>query len=895
MNASIPTDALILSLQGQGPAQIPSSIRVYGARTHNLQNINVEIPLGQLTVVTGVSGSGKSSLAFDTIFAEGRHRYLSSVSMRSRELLQAIDRPDVDFVDGLPPVLCIEQHVRGPRKRATVATTSEIYDYLRLLFARLGQLFCPTCHQPVTAQSRTAIVEQALRFQAGQKVVVLAPLIRARAGSHADVFARIVKDGYVRARVDGEMVDAANPPELAKSKPHDIEIVVDRLILKAGIRSRLEESIELALQLGQGQCLLSHDVDGVWHDRLYSSRLACTTCGTSYPTLEPRSFSFNSPAGACPACHGLGATTDANEVEHPCEACQGTRLGPIARAVQIDGTSITDFCALLPSEAAARVNRWSTYFAGQSNDLPAVAAARVTEGTADTVSAPRETTSQHILPEIANRLRFLIDVGLDYITLDRSCESMSAGEFQRTRLAACLGSELTEVCYILDEPTTGLHPRETQRLLRTLFRLRDEGNTLLLVEHDLDVIRAADHVIDLGPGAGLLGGQVLATGTPDELTRDPASITGPFLLAARQSESEHRSVNTVVPAGSSRADAQTTAVHQAGAPTAVRLTGATLHNLKEVSFELPLKSIVCVSGVSGSGKTSLIIQTLVPALRQALGERVPAGGPFRELTGAEAFSKLVRVDQSPLGRSARSSPATYSGLWDEVRQVFARTKESRLRGFTARSFSLGVPEARCPGCAGRGHLPVDEHRFADWDVRCPECDGRRFAPAILSVRYRNQTVADVLEMSLSAAAEFFQNFPRLAKTLNVLNDLGLGYLKLGQSATTLSGGEAQRIKLGTELAKSAGMNGSTLFVLDEPTSGLHSADVQQLARVLRQLVREGHSVLVIEHHPELIAAADWIVEMGPGAGAEGGTIVSTRKVDAVGSRPKFESPSPKRT
>ena len=868
-------------------SEFPLAIRVYGARTHNLRDINLEIPLGQLTVITGVSGSGKSSLAFDTIFAEGRHRYLSSVSTRSHELLQGIDRPDVDFIEGLPPVLCVEQRLQGARKRSTVATVSDIYDYLRLLFARIGQLHCPSCHQSVAAQSRGAIVEQALRFPDRQKLVVLAPIVRGRVGEHSEVFARIVRDGYVRARIDGEIVDATAPPKIAKSKPHDIEIVVDRLIVKEGIQSRLEESIDLALQLGQGQCVISSESTGGWQDRLYSTILCCATCGTSFQTLEPRSFSFNSPVGACSKCHGLGVNLGADEQEHTCEACDGTRLGPVSRAVLINGTSITDFCAMSPSKASETVDRWSNLYDSSVNESSANDTESTTTDAAPAPDSnepdseiihrsapaikgddfnPQRTATKYILPEIAARLRFLMDVGLNYLTLERGCDTLSAGELQRTRLAACLGSQLTGVCYILDEPTTGLHSRDTQRLLQTLNRLRDEGNTVLLVEHDLDVIRQSDYVVDLGPGAGSLGGHVVAVGTPNELVRNPASVTGPFL------ELNEGKTRTTV-SGNEDFVASPGPSGIVPPTSFIRLSGATLHNLKDVEIQIPLQRIVCVTGVSGSGKTSLIMQTVVPAVRRALGERTVPCGPFRELSGIEKLSRLVRIDQSPLGRSARSSPATYSGIWDDVRQVFAKTKESRLRGFTARRFSLSVPESRCPLCAGRGQLPVEEQRFADWNIRCPECDGRRFALATLSVRYRGKSVADILEMSISAATVFFENFVRLSRTLKMFCELGLGYLTLGQSATTLSGGEAQRIKLGTELGKSAGPGGSTLFVLDEPTSGLHVADVQQLVTVARRLVAQGHSVLVIEHNRELITAADWIIDIGPGAGTEGGKIV----------------------
>ena len=842
--------------------ELPVAIRVFGARTHNLRGVDVEIPLGSLTVITGVSGSGKSSLAFNTIFAEGRYRYLSSVSAKSRELLQGVDRPDVDLIDGLPPVLCVEQREKGAKKRSTVATTSEIYDYLRLLFARLGKLHCPTCRIPVTSQSRAAIVEHVLQSQDRQKILVLAPIVRARAGSHSEVFARIVKDGYVRARVDGELVDAADPPKLEKSTPHDIEIVIDRLILKDGIQSRLEESVDLALEIGQGQCVISQEVDGLWRDRLFSTRFACSNCGTNFPSLEPRSFSFNSAAGACANCQGLGVVEDADETERTCEVCEGTRLGPIPRSVLIDGISITDFCENTTTDATAIVDRWTE----------SLKSSLITD-VSEEYQATRNAVLQHILPEIAMRLKFLNDVGLQYLTLDRSCDTLSSGEFQRTRLAACLGSQLSGVCYILDEPTAGLHSRDTERLIETLVRLRDEGNTVLLIEHDLNLIRKADYVIDLGPGAGRLGGQVLATGTPLELVKNPSSITGQFLSRARPLTRFELPLGSVIDAPVGRLNKGTQG-DGSGQCCALTLVGATLHNLHDVSIEVPLQKIVCVTGVSGSGKSSLVIHTLVPALRRALGERLPAGGPFRALTGFESLSKVVRVDQSPLGRSARSSPATYTGIWDEIRSIFSKTKESKLRGFNAKSFSLSVPDARCSRCAGKGMLPVDERRFSDWNVRCPDCDGRRFAPALLSIRYRGKSVVDVLEMNIAEAAIFFENHPRLSRILNLFNELGLGYLKLGQPASTLSGGEAQRIKLGTELAKSNELNGACLFVLDEPTSGLHPADVQQLVRVLRRLVESGNSVLVIEHNDELISASDWIIEIGPGAGSAGGQLVS---------------------
>jgi excinuclease ABC subunit A len=856
------------------------SILIRGAKTNNLRNVDVDIPLGRMTVVTGVSGSGKSSLVWETLFAEGRYRYLATVSPRMRELMQRLVRPDVDLIDGLPPTLGIEQRTRGPRRRTTLATVVEIYDYLRLLFARVGRLHCPTCGQPVSSQSRESIVEQVLQLGDRRKVLVLSPIVRQQPGSHGEVFARIVRDGFVRARVDGELVDAATPPVLAANKPHSIDVVVDRLILKEGIRGRLEESVDLALQLGQGQCILSHEVDGVWQDRLYSSRLACAACDASFPSLEPGDFSFNSPRGACPECHGLGVlpagtginpkdfpksgscgqtrTCEAPEKRRksvgsqtrpqphrgsdargndaaPCPGCNGRRLASLPQSVLICGMSITEFVSLSPGAALPCVENWSRHF--ESDDVP---------------DAERHA-ARHVLPEIAARLQMLGDLGLDYLTLDRSGDSLSSGEFQRARLAACLGGQLTGVCYVIDEPTAGLHARDTARLLRTLFTLRDQGNTVVLVEHDLEVMRQADCVIDIGPGAGLHGGRLLAAGSPDEISRREGSRTG--------EELRRRSGSLPSPEKHCEPNRWLT------------LTGATLHNLQNVTLELPVGALVCVTGVSGSGKTSLVTQTLVPAVRRALGGAASDCGPYRELLGVDAISNLVCIDQSPLGRSGRSTPATYSGVWDELRKVFAKTKEARMRGFTPRRFSPQHAEGRCPRCAGRGTLDLDKKSLVEWSVCCPDCGGRRFNWQTLAVRYRGVSVADVLEMSLEKAAVFFVNLPRLARPLALFCELGLGYLKLGQSATTLSGGEAQRVKLVTELSKSDGSL-PTLFVLDEPTAGLHAADVRQLLAVLRRLVDAGHSIVVIEHNLESISAADWIVDIGPEAGQSGGRIAA---------------------
>ena len=810
-------------------------IAVRGAWTHNLQGIDVDIPIGRFTTISGVSGSGKSSLAFDTIHAEGLHRYLATVSMQARELLQKMDRPNVDLIDGLPPTLGIEQRTRGPRRRTTLATVADLYDYLRLLYARIGRLHCPDCHQPVTSQSREAIVDQVLKLEDRRKVLVLAPLVRHQVGAHADVLARMGRDGFVRARVDGDLIDLSSPPELLVNKPHHIEVVVDRLVIKEGIRNRVEESIDLALQIGHGQCILSHEVDGTWLDRLYSSRLACMDCGTSFPSIEPGDFSFNSPRGACPACHGLGiAPTEAvdGSIAAVCPDCRGFRLSQLPLSVLIEGTSIGTLTSWTALEVLERVTQWTHVLGTDENSASLLV--------------------RHLIPEITSRLQILIDLGLDYLGLNRAGDTLSAGEFQRARLTASLGSQLTGVCYVIDEPTSGLHACDTERLVRTLIRLRDQGNTLIVVEHDLEVIRQSDHVIEIGPLAGRQGGRLIAACSPTELTACEVSITG----------QEMRRREAGLPANP----------HPYQPRRWLNLIGATLHNLRDVTLNLPLEGLVCFTGVSGSGKTSLVMQTLVPAVRRAFGAAASLSAFSRELQGMEHISRLVQIDQRPLGRSTRSTPASYSGVWDEVRSLFAKTKEARVRGFTARRFSPLHTEGRCPRCAGRGTIELDQQQLVEWPMRCPDCAGHRFNPQTLAVRYRGVSVADILEMTIDDAAAFFANLPRLERPLRMFRELGLGYLQLGQPATELSGGEAQRVKLATELWKSDATL-PTLFVLDEPTSGLHSADVIQIVRALRSLVAAGNSVVVIEHHLDLIAAADWVIDLGPRAGAAGGAIV----------------------
>jgi excinuclease ABC subunit A len=822
-------------------------ISIRGARTHNLKGIDVDIPVGRFTTVSGVSGSGKSSLVFDTIHAEGLHRYLATVSPQTRELLQRLDRPDVDLIEGLPPTLAIEQQSRGPRRRTTLATICDIYDYVRVLYARIGKLHCPTCHQVVTSQSRESIVDRVLMLPDRSKVLVLAPVVRNQPGTHAETLSRITRDGFVRARIDGELVDLASLPTLVAGKPHHIEIVVDRLIIKDGIRSRVEESIDLALQLGQGQCMVSHDEAGVWTDRLYSSLLACLTCDTSYPSIEPGDFSFNSPRGACATCHGLGTIVppEASAVDEVlvCPDCHGARLSPLPLSVLIDETSIGQLMSMTAPQALQTLVSWSL-----SRGWPGIEGPAESPGISDATGH----LSRYLLPEIQNRLQVLIDLGLDYLSLDRSGDTLSSGEFQRSRLSASLGSQLTGVCYVIDEPTAGLHASDTRRLLGTLQRIRDQGNTLIVVEHDLQMIRESDHTIEIGPAAGTNGGRLIVACDPAELANHTSSVTGQELR---------------------RRQSGTSVGGESFAPQRwIRLYGARRHNLQDVDLNLPLGGLICITGVSGSGKTSLVMQTLVPAIQQVLNGKA-AAGPLRELLGVDQIGRLVQVDQRPLGRSERSTPATYSGIWDEIRKVFAKTKEARIRGFSPRRFSPQHPEGRCPRCAGRGVISPDRKPLVEWQVRCPDCAGRRFNPQTLSIRYRGISVADVLEMTFDEAAGFFANFARLTRPMQVFQELGLGYLTLGQPATTLSGGEAQRVKLATELWKSdLGVAG--LFVLDEPTSGLHAADVNQLLNALRRLVKAGNSLVVVEHHLDMIAAADWVIDLGPGAGASGGHIVA---------------------
>lgn len=824
-------------------------LRVRGARTHNLKNIEIDIPRDRFVVITGVSGSGKSSLAFDTIFAEGQRRYLESLSAHTRQFLHQIERPDVDSITGLAPTICIDQRVSAARIRSTLATTTEIYDYMRLLYARAGQAHCPDCREPVSQQSVDSIVDRVMHLEAGRKVMLLAPLISGRKGAHREVFETICKAGFVRARVDNEIVDAATPLDLPRNKAHTIEAIVDRIVVKPGIETRLRESIELALKHGEGTCLVS-ELDGEnWRDRLYSSKCACPKCGVSYPTLEPRTFSFNSPYGACPTCRGLGRaeTEDANEHEFLrrkiCEDCGGARIGRFARAVTFDGRTLPD----LVSDSVEQALAWFESTA----QSPALDSA---------IHDETLVAASSLLPEIINRLKFLQRVGVGYLQLNRPARSLSGGEFQRARLASCLGTSLMGVCYVLDEPTIGLHPRDTDRLIHVLKDLRERGNSVLVVEHDVEVMRAADWLIDLGPGAGTSGGSVVAAGLPSDVEKS-ATATSRFL----------RRLAPAIDRMPANGDEQSTAT--------LTLVGCDAHNLQNITASIPLGKLVAITGVSGSGKTSLIEHTLVPAVKYALNQRDRAnlvhlrslGFSCDALLGSDQIERIVVVDQSPIGRSGRSNPATHSGVWDEVRRVLARTREARLRGFGAKRFSFLSTEGRCPSCQGQGVKRIEMNFLPDLTVTCPICRGARFNSQTLGVRFKDKNVAEILSLRIDEAVEFFENIPKLKSVLETLANVGLGYLELGQPSHTLSGGEAQRVKLATELAKSGVER--TLYVLDEPTTGLHPADTERLIGLLKRLVEKGQSVVVVEHNIDVIQSSDGMIDLGPEGGQQGGQIV----------------------
>lgn len=855
-------------------------IRIRGARTHNLQNVDVDLPAGKLIVMTGVSGSGKSSLAFDTLFAEGQRRYLESVSVQTRTLLRQLPRPDVDDITGLAPTISVDQRVSSVPARSTLAVTTEIYDFLRLLYSRAGTAHCTSCGKPVQRQSVDQILQQVLQLPERTRLMIMSPMVRGRRGAHKEVLERIARNGFVRARIDGEVVDIADTKPLAAGKAHTIEAIVDRIVIKEGIESRLRESVELACRESDGTCVISHELNGTWTEKLYSTRFCCPDCDLNFPTPEPRSFSFSSPWGACQQCSGLGVqgVVDLNSEiaifqQKACEACGGSRLQEFARRVTFLGLTISEFTQQSVDAALAMTELWLKALNGESSED------RTTFDEAETLTQEQRLIADRTLPDVHARLKCLSDVGIGYLGLDRPSRTLSGGEFQRARLAASLSSQLHGAHFVLDEPTAGLHPRDTQRLLKTLFDLRDAGGTVIVVEHDGEIMRAADWLVDLGPGAGADGGKLLFSGTPLDTEKFAQSPTGEYL---RRSTAQ-RAIPETAPSKSKPKSGAKNRKKITNAETAqveftekLTIVNARLHNLRNVTVDIPLRKLVCVSGVSGSGKSSLVFGTLLPVVSAAVlrkREMALAAADARcdSVDGVEQIQRIISLDQAPLGRSARSCIATLCGMWDEVRRLYSKIRESRARGLNAKSFSFNSGEGRCPECMGSGVRNVRMSFLPDAVVPCAVCHGMRFSKSVCSIRFRNKSVADVLQMRVDEATEFFSEFSRLHAILSAFNSVGLGYVTLGQPANTFSGGEAQRAKLASELATPS--NEHTLYVLDEPTSGLHPADVDRLITHLRALVTAGHSVIVIEHQLDVIRQADWLIDIGSDDANRGGKVI----------------------
>ncbi|RDE74104.1 excinuclease ABC subunit UvrA [Haemophilus parainfluenzae] len=922
------------------------TIDIRGARTHNLKNINLTIPRDKLIVITGLSGSGKSSLAFDTLYAEGQRRYVESLSAYARQFLSLMEKPDVDSIEGLSPAISIEQKSTSHNPRSTVGTITEIYDYLRLLFARVGEPRCPDHDVPLTAQTISQMVDKVLSLPEESKMMLLAPVVKNRKGEHVKLLDSLAAQGYIRARIDGEICDLSDPPELALQKKHTIEVVVDRFKVRSDLATRLAESFETALELSGGTAVVA-DMDNPKAEELvFSANFACPHCGYSVPELEPRLFSFNNPAGACPTCDGLGVQqffdesrvvqnesislaggavkgwdrrnfyyyqmltslakhykfdietpyedlpqkikdivmhgSGKEEIEfqymndrgdvvirkhpfegilnnmarryketesmsvreelaknisnRPCADCGGSRLRPEARNVYIGNIN-------LPQISEKSIGETLEFFQGL------------------TLTGQKAQIAEKILKEIKERLEFLVNVGLNYLSLSRSAETLSGGEAQRIRLASQIGAGLVGVMYVLDEPSIGLHQRDNERLLNTLIHLRNLGNTVIVVEHDEDAIREADHIIDIGPGAGVHGGQVIAQGTAKEIMANPNSITGKFLSGEEKIE---------IPKKRTALDKS----------KLLKLKGATGNNLKGVNLEIPVGLFTCITGVSGSGKSTLINDTLFPLAQNALNRAEKTDfAPYKSIEGLEYFDKVIDINQSPIGRTPRSNPATYTGLFTPIRELFAGVPEARARGYNPGRFSFNVRGGRCEACQGDGVLKVEMHFLPDVYVPCDQCKGKRYNRETLEIRYKGKTIHQVLDMTVEEAREFFDAIPMIARKLQTLMDVGLSYIRLGQSSTTLSGGEAQRVKLATELSKRD--TGKTLYILDEPTTGLHFADIKQLLDVLHRLRDQGNTIVVIEHNLDVIKTADWIVDLGPEGGSGGGQIIATGTPEEV--------------
>jgi excinuclease ABC subunit A len=911
-------------------------IIIKGARSHNLKNIDVEIPRDKLVVITGLSGSGKSSLAFDTIYAEGQRRYVESLSAYARQFLGQMDKPDVDYIEGLSPAISIDQKTTSKNPRSTVGTVTEIYDYLRLLFARIGRVHCYKCGQPITQQTVEQIVDKLMTYPEGTRLQVLAPLVRGRKGEYQKLFEQIRKDGYVRVRVDGEAHEAGEEIKLEKNKKHTIEVVVDRIIIRPGLEKRLADSLETALNLTGG--IVTADVMGQ-EEILFSEKFACVECGINFEEITPRMFSFNNPYGACPECSGLGikmeidpdlVVTDVNKslaegaivpwskgtatwykgmlesVAKQFNVPLTTPFGKLTPEVQkliLYGTGNekirfsyynnrgdlrvfdTVYEGVIPNlerrfrETQSEYARREIESYMSSNSCPHCKGARLREETlAVTIQGKNiwevtclsvgealaffrslqltereEFIARQILKEIRERLGFLVNVGLDYVTLQRSAGTLSGGEAQRIRLATQIGSSLVGVLYILDEPSIGLHQRDNSRLIRTLQSLRDLGNTVLVVEHDEETMYAADHIIDIGPGAGVHGGEIVAQGTVEEIKQVEGSVTGAYLSGRRS-----------IPVPPLR--------RQPNGKWLV-VKGAREHNLKNIEAAIPLNVFTCVTGVSGSGKSTLVNEILYKALAHELNGARAKGGAHEAISGLEHLEKVINIDQSPIGRTPRSNPATYTGVFDGIREVFAQTTEARVRGYRIGRFSFNVRGGRCEACSGDGIIKIEMHFLPDVYVPCEVCKGKRYNRETLEVKYKGKSIAQVLEMTVDEGAEFFQNHPKIYRKLKTMQDVGLGYIRLGQPATTLSGGEAQRVKLATELSRRS--NGKTLYILDEPTTGLHIADIHKLLRVLERLVDNGDTVLVIEHNLDVIKTADYCLDLGPEGGEKGGQVIAT--------------------
>ncbi|MBR2179461.1 MAG: excinuclease ABC subunit UvrA [Selenomonadaceae bacterium] len=822
-------------------------IKIVGARAHNLKNISLNIPRDKLVVITGLSGSGKSSLAFDTIYAEGQRRYVESLSAYARQFLGLMDKPDVDQIEGLSPAISIDQKTTSHNPRSTVGTVTEIYDYLRLLFARIGHPHCPKCGKPIQSQSVDQIVEQILKLPEKTKFNIMAQVIRDKKGEHKGLLQNIKDDGYVRVRIDGKMYSLDEEIKLAKTRKHTIEVIVDRLVIREGVRTRLADSLETALKLGDGVVYVQI-VDDDERTLMFSEKFACIDCGISLPDITPRLFSFNSPYGACPDCTGLGRrmTFDTSQIHgmyewmyaiykfkmeeegtEVCPTCHGMRLKPEALAVTVNDKNIYEVSALT-------IRDCYEYFNGLN------------------LTEKEAKIADQVVKEIKARLKFLLDVGLDYLTLSRSSGTLAGGEAQRIRLATQIGSGLMGVLYILDEPSIGLHQRDNQKLLSTLKRLRDLGNTLLVVEHDEETMLAADQIIDIGIGAGDHGGRIVAQGTAQEVMQVEESITGQYLSHKKE---------IAIPKS-----------RRQGNDKYIEVIGAEEHNLKGIDVKIPLGTLTLVTGVSGSGKSTLVNEILYKGLAKELHKAKVVPGKHKSIVGLENIDKVINIDQQPIGRTPRSNPATYTGVFDIIRQLFAQTKTAKTRGYNNGRFSFNVKGGRCETCGGAGILQIEMNFLSDVYVQCEVCRGKRYNRETLEVYYKDKNIYDVLEMTIDEAIEHFANVPRLVKKLQIISDVGLGYIKLGQPATTLSGGEAQRVKLATELSRQS--TGKTLYILDEPTTGLHAADIDRLLKILQRLVDGGDTVIVIEHNLDVIKTADYIIDLGPEGGNLGGNVVA---------------------